>query len=79
MSLMSHSVRFHPIRYSPLPSEPPCTYSLSPADVKPWLHLAEGGELPSAAERSVQAPAAGAYTYISPRKPAAVESAYWAG
>ncbi len=39
--------------FLPACPEPPCTYSLPPADVKPWLCLAVGG-CPLVAESSVQ-------------------------
>ncbi len=39
----------------PLLSQPPCTYSKPPAEVKPWLSLAKGaGPLPAAGRSCVQ-------------------------
>ena len=54
---------------SPLPFQPPCTYSLPPAAAKPWPNLAAGGAPAVATERSVQARVEGLYTCRSARRP----------
>jgi hypothetical protein len=52
----------------PLRSPPPCTYSLPPADVKPWDTLAEG-LLTSKRERRVHSILVGSKEYRSSRQP----------
>jgi hypothetical protein len=52
------------------PTEPPCTKSLPPTDVKPWYTLAGGGGALSAAMSSVQVKVEGSNECKSARSPA---------